>query len=69
MRTNSWLIVPGIVAVLVANACSNSATDVITIRFAMWDAGNALYDSTVLIDNFQWIASGGGVAVGTTPAQ
>jgi hypothetical protein len=40
---------------------------VITIRFAMWDAGNALYDSTVLIDNFQWIATGGSIPVGTTP--
>lgn len=41
----------------------------VTIRFVMWDAGNALYDSTVLIDNFQWIATGGTVGVGTTPAQ
>ncbi|MGD0528082.1 MAG: choice-of-anchor L domain-containing protein [Polyangiaceae bacterium] len=41
----------------------------ITIRFAMWDAGNALYDSTVLVDDFQWIATGGTVGVGTTPAQ
>jgi hypothetical protein len=41
----------------------------ITIRFAMWDAGNTEFDSTVLIDNFQWIATGGTIAVGTTPAQ
>jgi hypothetical protein len=41
----------------------------ITIRFAMWDAGNAQFDSTVLIDNFHWIANGGQVAVGTQPAQ
>jgi hypothetical protein len=40
---------------------------IITIRFAMWDAGNALYDSTVLIDDFQWIATGGNIPVGTTP--
>ncbi len=40
---------------------------VITIRFAIWDAGNAQYDSTVLIDNFQWVATGGTVAVGTAP--
>jgi hypothetical protein len=45
------------------------AATVITIRFAIWDAGNALFDSTVLIDNFQWIAAGGTIAVGTTPAQ
>jgi hypothetical protein len=38
---------------------------IITIRFAMWDAGNDEFDSTVLIDNFHWVASGG--TVGTTP--
>ena len=42
---------------------------VITIRFAIWDAGNGQFDSTVLLDNFHWIATGGTVAVGTTPAQ
>lgn len=42
---------------------------VITVRFAIWDAGNSQFDSTVLVDNFQWIATGGTVAVGTTPAQ
>jgi hypothetical protein len=42
---------------------------VITLRFAIWDAGNSEFDSTVLVDNFQWIATGGAVAVGTTPAQ
>lgn len=36
----------------------------ITIRFAIWDAGNAQFDSTVLIDDFQWLAS---AAVGTVP--
>jgi hypothetical protein len=41
---------------------------VITIRFAIWDAGNTEFDSTVLIDNFAWIATGGTIAVGTTPA-
>lgn len=39
-----------------------------TIRFLIWDTGDTWYDSTVLIDNFTWIASGGTVAVGTTPA-
>jgi hypothetical protein len=34
------------------------AATIMTIRFAMWDAGNALYDSTALVDNFQWIAQG-----------
>ena len=42
---------------------------IITVRFAIWDAGNSKFDSTVLVDNFQWIANGGTVAVGTTPAQ
>jgi hypothetical protein len=42
---------------------------IITVRFSIWDAGNPLFDSTVLVDNFQWLATGGGVAVGTTPAQ
>ncbi len=37
------------------------------IRFAIWDTGDNILDSTVLIDNFQWIASGGTVVVGTTP--
>jgi hypothetical protein len=41
----------------------------ITIRFAIWDAGNGQFDSSVLVDNFQWIANGGTVAVGTQPAQ
>ena len=41
----------------------------ITIRFAMWDAGNAEFDSTTLIDNFHWLAKGGNIGVGTTPAQ
>ncbi len=40
---------------------------VITIRFAIWDAGNTQFDSTVLVDNFQWIATGGTVVVGTHP--
>jgi hypothetical protein len=26
----------------------------ITLRFAIWDSGDAIHDSTVLIDNFQW---------------
>jgi hypothetical protein len=38
---------------------------IITIRFAIWDAGNGQYDSTVLLDNFQWSATG--VKVGTVP--
>jgi hypothetical protein len=40
--------------------------DTVKIRFAIWDAGNAKFDSTVLVDDFQWIATPG-VTVGTTP--
>ena len=39
-----------------------------TIRFTVWDTGDSSWDSTVLIDNFQWIADGGTVDVGTEPA-
>ncbi len=39
----------------------------VTIRFAIWDAGNAQFDSTVLVDDFRWIANAGTVVVGTTP--
>jgi len=39
----------------------------VTIRFAIWDTGDTAYDSTVLLDNFQWIADGGTVSVGTVP--
>jgi hypothetical protein len=39
-----------------------------TLEFMIWDAGDGLLDSSVLIDHFQWI---GGVPVttGTAPAQ
>jgi hypothetical protein len=39
----------------------------ITIRFAIWDTGDAFFDSTVVIDNFRWIADGGTVSVSTQP--
>jgi len=39
----------------------------VTIRFAIWDTGDPQWDSTAIIDNFQWIADGGTVTVGTTP--
>jgi hypothetical protein len=41
----------------------------LTIRFTIWDTGNIQYDSTVLIDNFQWVATGGTVVTTTTPVQ
>jgi len=37
------------------------------LRFAIWDAGDSAYDSTVIIDGFEWIANGGTVNVGTDP--
>jgi hypothetical protein len=39
----------------------------ITIRWAIFDTGDAAWDSTVLVDGFQWIANGGTPAIGTTP--
>ncbi len=41
--------------------------DEITIRYAIWDTGDQAWDSTALVDNFQWIANGGTVVVDTTP--
>ena len=38
-----------------------------SIRFAIWDTGDQSWDSTVLIDNFQWLANAGTVVVGTVP--
>jgi hypothetical protein len=43
--------------------------EVFKIRFAIWDTGDAVLDSTVLIDDFQWIANGGTVPVGTNPIE
>ncbi len=43
------------------------AASVITIRFAMWDAGNAQFDSTVLLDDVKWIATAGSIPVQTMP--
>lgn len=39
----------------------------LSIRFAIWDTGDTAYDSTVVLDNFEWIANGGTVEVGTQP--
>ena len=39
----------------------------ITIRYAIWDTGDQAWDSTALVDNFQWVANGGTVVVGTDP--
>ncbi|NUP11610.1 MAG: hypothetical protein HOW73_36655 [Polyangiaceae bacterium] len=39
-----------------------------SIRFAIWDTADSNLDSTTVIDAFEWIADGGTVDVGTTPA-
>lgn len=39
--------------------------DEFVIRFAIWDTGDHNLDSNVLIDAFEWIATGGTPAVGT----
>lgn len=39
--------------------------DEFTIRYAIWDTEDDIYDSTVLLDGFEWIANGGKVTVGT----
>lgn len=39
--------------------------DEFIIRWAIFDTGDGLYDSTTIVDNFQWIANGGSVDVGT----
>jgi hypothetical protein len=41
--------------------------DIITIRWAIWDTSDQAWDSTALVDNFQWIANGGSVTVSTDP--
>ena len=38
----------------------------ITIRFAVYDSGDGVLDTTTIIDNFQWIAKAG-TTVGTDP--
>ena len=39
----------------------------VSIRFAIWDTGDTAFDSTTLIDAFEWIANSGTVDIGTTP--
>ncbi|NUQ79257.1 MAG: hypothetical protein HUU21_37585 [Polyangiaceae bacterium] len=37
------------------------------IRWTIWDTGDTAWDSTALVDNFQWVATGGTVVIGTEP--
>ncbi len=42
--------------------------ETIEVRFAIWDTGDQAWDSTVLVDNFKWIATPGTtVSVNTIP--
>ncbi len=43
------------------------AGETFSIRFAIWDTGDTAFDSTTLVDNFEWVANGGTVNVGTIP--
>ncbi|NUP09478.1 MAG: hypothetical protein HOW73_25775 [Polyangiaceae bacterium] len=38
-----------------------------SIRFGIWDTGDTALDSTAVIDNFQWLATGGTVDLVTEP--
>ena len=40
-----------------------------TIRWAIWDTGDTDWDSTVLVDGFEWVANGGTVVIGTDPIE
>ena len=40
--------------------------ELVTLRFTIWDTGDTELDSTVLVDNFRWLAST--VEMGTIPA-
>jgi len=41
--------------------------ETITIRWTTFDSGDGILDTTALIDNWQWVANGGTVSVGTDP--
>jgi hypothetical protein len=39
------------------------------VRFAIWDTGDNAYDSTVLIDGFEWIATPGTTVITQPPPE
>ncbi len=43
------------------------AGETITLQFMVWNTGDEAYDSSVLLDNFQWIATDTGVSTGRPP--
>ena len=51
---------------LVTKAPVKGGTD-ITIRWTVYDSGDGVLDTSTLIDNWQWVANGGTVTVGTDP--
>ena len=51
---------------LVTKAPVKGGSD-ITIRWTVYDSGDGILDTTTLIDNWQWVATGGTVTVGTDP--
>ena len=51
---------------LLTKAPVKGGTD-ITIRWTVYDSGDGILDTTTLIDNWQWVATGGTVTVGTDP--
>jgi hypothetical protein len=63
----AWGDDAGATSWLITQAPVNGGEDV-TIRWAIWDTGDTAWDSTVLVDNFVWVAdSGEPIGVGTTP--
>jgi hypothetical protein len=42
-------------------------SELITIRFVLWDSGDPLLDSTVLLDHFSWSLDAPAAAAGTVP--
>jgi hypothetical protein len=43
--------------------------DEFTIRFAIWDTGDTAYDSSVLLDGFEWLATPGTTLVTQPPPE
>lgn len=40
-----------------------------TVRFAIWDTGDSAYDSTVMIDSFEWVATPGTMVITEPPPE
>jgi hypothetical protein len=44
-----------------------NASELMTLHFVLWDSGDPLLDSTVVIDNFQWVVEDAPSGAVTTP--